>query len=144
MNPKRWERVSAGLTMVRDLQKTNPEYPRIRQRIAVSLVQEGDELARLGLREEALQANQAGIDLYEAVTQHDKTEARAKRELAVTWDKRGDIELMNGDDAGALREYRHSLSVTEPMAKADPQNSMLRLDVRGRLLGGGESPGLHR
>jgi tetratricopeptide (TPR) repeat protein len=128
-----------GLAIVEELLKTNPGYPRIRPHVAISRVLLGDELARLGLRKEALQANQAGIDAYEAVTQHDKTDARATRELAVTWGKRGDIELMDGDAAGALREYRHSLSVKEPMAKADPQNSMLRLDVAGDSLAVGKA-----
>src|ERR1700674_1269773 len=49
-----------ALAMNEELLKTNPSYPRIRQRVAIGTVQLGDELARLGLRREALQANQSG------------------------------------------------------------------------------------
>lgn len=123
-----------GLAIEEGLLKTNPDYPRVRPHVAMSKVQLSDELAHLSSRKEALQANQAGIDMFEAVIKDDKTDARSTRELAVTLEKRGDIELMDGDAAAALREYRRGLSIKEPMAKADPQNSMLRLDIAGSSL----------
>jgi tetratricopeptide (TPR) repeat protein len=110
--------------------KSTPGYPNIRNGMAVARVELGDELARLGSRAEALQSNRSGMEVYESLARSG-TDARAKRELAITISKRGDILLMDARPASALESFRQSLAILEPMAKADPQNALLRQDVAG-------------
>jgi tetratricopeptide (TPR) repeat protein len=75
-----------------------------------------------------MKALDEGIGFYESL--RDGVDAiNVKRELAVSWQKRGDVLLMNGDVDGALEVYRQAHRVLDPMAKADPQNTMLQLDV---------------
>jgi tetratricopeptide (TPR) repeat protein len=51
------------------------------------------------------------------------------RERAVSRQKLGDILLMNGDTRAAMLNYGQALATLQPMAKADPQNTLLQLDV---------------
>jgi tetratricopeptide (TPR) repeat protein len=80
---------------------------------------------------------QEGIGFFESVS---KDDMGATRELAVARQMLGDILLSNHDLAGATRAYERASAVLEPMAAADPQNALLRLDVaacdfqRGRML----------
>jgi tetratricopeptide (TPR) repeat protein len=110
--------------------QNTPEYPNLRPAMAILMVKLGDAMACLGSREEALQFNQSGMDIYKTLTKNG-TDARATRELAITISKRGDILLMDSRPASALESFRQALAILEPMAKADPQNALLRQDVAG-------------
>jgi non-specific serine/threonine protein kinase/serine/threonine-protein kinase len=118
------------LALKERVQRLKPEYPNLKPSMAVIQVELGDAMARLGSRAEALQLNQAGVDLYRSLDKNG-TDARVRRELAVTLSKRGDILLMDAKPAGALENYRQALAILQPMAKADPQNALLRQDVAG-------------
>ena len=108
----------------------NPEYPNLKSGIALTTVRLGDLIAWLGSRSEGLRFNQSGADLFRSLDKNG-TDGRARRELAVTLGKRGDILLMDGRPASAMESYRQSLAIIEPMAKADAQNALLQLDVAG-------------
>ena len=122
------ESLHEDLSLKERVQKINPEYRGLRNAMAVVQVELGDELARLGSRSEALQSNQAGVDLYRSLDQNG-ADARVKRELAVTLSKRGDILLMDARPAAALENYQQAFAIVEPMAKADPQNALLGQDM---------------
>jgi prepilin-type processing-associated H-X9-DG protein len=89
----------------------------------------GDELTQLGFREEGLQFNRSGLELYESLAS-DGTDARSKRELAITLKGRGNILMADGHFAEAVQCFRRALAMLEPMAKAEPDNVLLRSDVR--------------
>src|ERR1700721_3851573 len=63
-----------------------------------------------------------------------------QRELIIAQQKGADILLMNGDAAGALAIYQKAQDALEVLAKPDPANTMLRIDLanmsyyRGRAL----------
>jgi tetratricopeptide (TPR) repeat protein len=124
------ESLRQDLALKERVQKINPQYPGLKNSMAVVKVELGDAMARLGSRGEALQFNQAGVDLYKSLDKNG-TDARAKREFAVALVKRGDILLMDGQRANALENYRQALAMLAPMATADPQNALLRQDVAG-------------
>jgi len=114
-----------------DLLASNPDYPHVKQGLGMAKVQTAIELAEIGSRKEALRLNAAGIDLYQSVVAQEKNNARAARELGWSMGSRGDIQMMDGDFAEALADYRRMLANVEPMAKQDPQNVMLQVDVGG-------------
>jgi tetratricopeptide (TPR) repeat protein len=118
------------LALKERVQKLSPKYANLINGLAVARVELGDELARLGSRSEALQSNQAGIDLYKSLAKNG-TDGRATRELAITQSKRGEILLMDGKQAKALENFQQAFAILEPMSKADPQNALLRQDVAG-------------
>ena len=113
-----------------DILKNHPEYRNIRSSLATSSVLVGNALALLGSRKEALREMEAAIALYESALKS-QFNTNIERDLAFTKHKRGDIQLMEGDFAEALSSFREARKMIEPMANADPQNSMLKLDMVG-------------
>jgi tetratricopeptide (TPR) repeat protein len=122
-----------------DILRTNPDYRLLKRGLGMASVLVGGALARVGNRDEALSMLDGGIAFYEAVPAGED-EVNTRRELAVSRQKRGDVLLMNGDSDQALRLYRQASDALKPMAAADPQNTMLQLDVasmnyhQGRVL----------
>jgi eukaryotic-like serine/threonine-protein kinase len=119
-----------------DIRRTDPGYPIIVRSIGMSTSMYARELYRLGDIREAIPTLQEGIGFFEAVS---KDDMGAARELAVARQMLGDILLSNDDLTGAAQAYAQAAAVLEPMAAADPQNALLRLDVaacdfqRGRM-----------
>ena len=115
-----------------DILRTNPEYRRVRRGIANGTILLGAALARMGLRDEALQKLDEGVASYEEVSKSTgNDDINTRRELAVSKQKRGDVLLMNDYLASAQASYRETRNILEPMAKADPQNTLLQLDMAG-------------
>ena len=84
--------------------------------------------ARLGYRSEGLKSIDQAISYYESAPRGKDT-VNIQRYLALSHRKRPDILLTNGDDKGALASYRLADAMLTPLAKADPEIDMLRLDV---------------
>jgi eukaryotic-like serine/threonine-protein kinase len=118
------------LATKREIQKTHPEYHNLSAAIATASVLVGDALALLGSRKEALGEMQAAIVLYKSALEG-QVNKNVERDLAFTKQRLDIIQLMDGDYAGALASVREARAMLTPMAKADPQNSMLRLDMVG-------------
>ncbi len=51
------------------------------------------------------------------------------RDLSVSYDRVGDVQVEQGDLAGALTSYRASLAIADRLAKADPGNAGRRRDL---------------
>src|ERR1035438_8732906 len=70
----------------------------------------------------------------------ERAHSNAERDLAIIKMKRGEVQLMDGDFAAALASFHQARATLAPMARVDPQNNMLQLDVaemnyeEGRLL----------
>jgi serine/threonine protein kinase len=127
------ETIKKAFAIAQDLVKTNPQDRSLKRGAAVYTVELGLGLTELGRRSEALQYYDSGLELFESLAQ-DQNDARSRRELAVaTWIRAG-LLSMNGDAAGAMVAHRQGLAIVDPMAKADPQNATLQLDLAGQTL----------
>jgi eukaryotic-like serine/threonine-protein kinase len=118
------------LAIKQEIQKTHPEYHNIKASLATASVLVGDALAIAGSRKEALDRMSEAVALYESTLERGANN-NVKRELAITKEKRGGIQLMNGDFTAALANVREARGMLAPMAKADPLDSMLQLDMVG-------------
>ena len=49
--------------------------------------------------------------------------------LSVSYDKVGDVQVAQGDLAGALKSYRDSLAIRERLAQSDPGNADWQRDL---------------
>ena len=119
-----------NLEIKQNIQKIHPEYHNIEVSLATASALTGDALAFAGSRKDALERMNDAVDFYEASLKSSANN-NVERDLAITKEKRGGIQLMNGDFAGALGSVREARVMLEPMAKADPQNSMFRQDMVG-------------
>jgi non-specific serine/threonine protein kinase/serine/threonine-protein kinase len=117
-----------NLALKQQILRTSPGYRQIRRSSGMASIMLGSALARSGQREEALKTIQQGIAFYDSVPNGDD-DINVKRERAISRQKLGDILLMNGDTQAALVNYREAHDALQPLAKADPQNTMLQLDV---------------
>ena len=119
-----------NLELKLDILRTNPSYRKIRLGVGIAAALYGGALARMGSREEGLKQIDEGIRSLEAMPKGDD-QITVQRYLTIAHQKRADVLMMNGDTAGALKTYREVRRVLEPMAKADPQNTMLVYDMAG-------------
>jgi eukaryotic-like serine/threonine-protein kinase len=125
-----------------DILNTTPNYRKIRRGLGVATALYGGALARMGSREEGLKQLDEGIRYLESAPKGED-DVNVQRDLAIARQRRADILLMNGDWEGALKSYREVRETIAPMAKADPQNTMLARDVaamdynEGRALAAG-------
>ena len=119
-----------AMVTIGNLWKADPQNKKLQISVAINRVRLGNELANLGSRDEALQVNRSGLDIYELLAK-DQTDARSRRQLAVTLWFRGSILMINGDFSAALEIFRRSLVILREMEKADPKNVLYQLDVAG-------------
>jgi eukaryotic-like serine/threonine-protein kinase len=110
------------------LWKTNPAQRSNRRGMGITQVMLGEALAHMGSREEGMKFIDQGIGYYESLIRDGKG-IDERRELIISRQKRADILLMNGDAAGALGVYKEAQDALQGLAKPDPANTMLRIDL---------------
>jgi eukaryotic-like serine/threonine-protein kinase len=59
----------------------------------------------------------------------DPSNAGWQRDLSVSYEKVGDVQVAQGDLAGALKSYRDSLAIAERLATSDPGNAGWQRDL---------------
>ncbi|HEX5864295.1 MAG TPA: protein kinase, partial [Casimicrobiaceae bacterium] len=113
-----------------DIWRTNAEFKGARRALAYANVALGYQMGRFGSRDEAMHFLNQGIAQFEAIVK-DGGNPDMIRDLAASELRRGDIELMRGDAAAAIADYRRGREITARLAKRDPQNKMLLSDLCG-------------
>jgi eukaryotic-like serine/threonine-protein kinase len=119
-----------ALAVDEDFWKADSRNRELQEKVAVLRVRIGNLLPKLGSRDEALQINRSGLDLFESLAT-DQKDARNRRRLAVALFFRGHIHMMNGDIQDALASFRRSLAMLQELEQADPHNVLYHLDVAG-------------
>ena len=59
----------------------------------------------------------------ERLAQSDPSDAGWQRDLSVSYDKVGDVQVAQGDLAAAMQSYRDSLAIRQRLAQSDPGNA---------------------
>lgn len=113
-----------------DIFRTTPDYHGIKRSMGMVTAQLGMELARVGRRKEALETLDKAIVRFDDALRSGGTPDVA-REGAVAREKKGDVQMMEGDVAGAMESFREASQTIRPLAKEDPENSMLSADLAG-------------
>src|SRR4051794_19660638 len=65
----------------------------------------------------------------ERLAKSDPGNAGWQRDLSVSYEKIGDVQVAQGDLASALQSYRASLRIRERLAKSDPGNAGWQRDL---------------
>ncbi|HWT88447.1 MAG TPA: protein kinase [Candidatus Angelobacter sp.] len=128
--PHALESFQKMLELKQEILKIAPDYRGITRSTAMAKALTADELVHAGRRKEAIALFDEAIagfdDAVKAGAQPD-----VAREAAVTREKKCYALLMDNDLAGASESLRLASKTIEPMAKLDPENSMLSLDAAG-------------
>ncbi|MEX1364883.1 MAG: hypothetical protein AB1Z98_17275, partial [Nannocystaceae bacterium] len=65
----------------------------------------------------------------ERLAEADPQSAQAQRDLSVSLDKLGNVELQAGNLAAACERFQRSLEIAERLAEADPQSAQAAFDL---------------
>ncbi len=117
-----------SLDLVQAIAMRDPGYSRIRERLAKAQVMLGFQLARTAALEQAQTQIEAGIDQYSTLLQKDaptdmvRDAAQSRYRLAL-------VQALRGEFDAANTNFRLVRDVEAPLARADPQNMMLHIDL---------------
>ncbi len=68
-------------------------------------------------------------DLARRIAEADPSSARAQRDLSISYNKLGDVQMQLGDSKAALASYQQSLKIFESLAEADPSSARAQRDL---------------
>ena len=86
------------------------------------------DLVKTGDRSAALISYYKARDILQSLA--DKSTGTAyKHGLGIMYQRIGNVQMMDGDSAAAMKNYRARLEITEKLAAGDPKNVSARLDV---------------
>jgi serine/threonine protein kinase/tetratricopeptide (TPR) repeat protein len=128
-----------SLEMIQALARSEPGYKTLPQRIAKAEVQLGFELSHTGALDDGQRQLEAGVAAYERLLTPG-AQPDIIRDLAQSRFRLGFVQEMRGDLAGAKTTFQKAHDALVPLARADPQNILFRIDVLsakfelGRLL----------
>jgi non-specific serine/threonine protein kinase/serine/threonine-protein kinase len=117
-----------GLALLQDIQSSDPGTAGIGDSIAEALVQLGPALAATGALDEAQRQGEAGVRAYRALVTPgagpDLIRLLSRSQDRLAW-----INLMRNDIRVARHNFDLIRSTIAPLAKVDPKNSVLQLDM---------------
>ena len=70
-----------------------------------------------------------GLAIAERLAQSNPGNAGWQRDLSVAYDSVGDVQVAQGDLAGALKSYRDGLGIAARLAQSDPGNARFQRDL---------------
>jgi tetratricopeptide (TPR) repeat protein len=92
---------------------------------------------RLGDTEKALQAYQQALNISQALAESDPTNVSAQRDLSVSYNRIGDVQLRLGDTEKALQAYQQALEIRQALAESGSDPSK---EIRQALAKSGSDP----
>jgi tetratricopeptide (TPR) repeat protein len=84
---------------------------------------------QLGDSKAALAAHQNSLAIRERLGKADPRNAQDQRNLSVSYEKLGDVQMRLGDSKAALEAYQQSLAIFERLARADSQSAKAQRDL---------------
>ena len=69
------------------------------------------------------------LAIIERLAQSDPGNAGWQRDLSVSYENVGDVQVAQGDLAGALKSYRDDIAIAERLAQSDPGNAGWQRDL---------------
>jgi eukaryotic-like serine/threonine-protein kinase len=116
------------LPIIEARSEASPDDRLLRRELGRAEVKSGYALARMGSIAEGLRRSNHGTLLLEFLAAG-SNDAESTRQAGMAHWMVGDILLLDGDAAGALRHYQRQQQDVEPLATADPKNAVLQYDL---------------
>ena len=117
-----------GLTLLQGIQSSDPGTAKIDDSIAEALVQLGPALAATGALDEAQRHGEAGMRAYRSMVKPgvgpDLIRLLSRSRGRLAW-----INIMRNDTRAASHNFDLMRAAIAPLAKVDPKNSVLQLDM---------------
>ena len=87
----------------------------------------GGELS--GAAESARRFYTGSLEIFQALARADPNDAQARRDLAISYGRLGDVHLKLGATDEALQYFQKDLELSEALARADPNDAQARRDL---------------
>ena len=72
---------------------------------------------------------QQALEIAQKLAAADPSDAQAQRDLSVSYDNLGDVQLQSGQVTEALGSYQKGLEISQKLAAADPSDAQAQLDL---------------
>jgi non-specific serine/threonine protein kinase/serine/threonine-protein kinase len=118
-----------ALALRRAIMSFDPNDPTAQRELAKTTSEIGDELVKLGEREQGLDSYRQAIEILNLLAKGSK-DTILRRSLAIEYSRMGDALMKDAKPAEAIRHFRKQFNVIEPMAAADPKD----VDMQTRLI----------
>ena len=119
-----------SLELVESVAQLDPGYSRIRERLAKARVMVGFQLARTADLADAEKQLEEGINEYGSLVKPGG-KPDTVRDMAQSRYRLAFVEALRGEFDSAKANFQLGHDAEVPLAKADPQNMMLRMDLTG-------------
>jgi hypothetical protein len=77
----------------------------------------------------ALKSHQLSLAIIEPLAKSDQSNAQWQRDLGVTYERIGDVQLEQNDLAGTLKSFRSRLDIAVQLIKSDAGNTRWQFDL---------------
>jgi tetratricopeptide (TPR) repeat protein len=104
------------------------DSPRLRRDLSASLERLGD-MESVFHPEQGLASYQQALEIRQELAAADPRDVQAQRDLSVSYNKLGDVQLQLGDTAQALASYQQGLEISQELAAADPRDAQAQRDL---------------
>jgi tetratricopeptide (TPR) repeat protein len=119
-----------NIELLEQLYALNPNDSATQREKSVNLDLTGDALMKyFGDTQAALDAYQESLKISRQIAQNDPGSSQAQRDLSVSLNKLGDINLQLGNSQAALDAYQESLKIRRQIAQNDPGSSQAQRDL---------------
>ena len=109
--------------------KSGQATPELRRSEVEALFETATSLLAIGDTAGALAAAEQARQIMADLAASNPTNAGWQRDLSVSYNKVGDVQVAQGDLTGALKSYRDSLAIRERLAQSDPGNAGWQRDL---------------
>ena len=103
--------------------------PGLRRSQAEALMETTTTLLALGETQSALTAAHQAQEIFRALLAQQPDSTDFQRELSVSYDKVGDVQVAQGNLPAALASYQEGLAIRDRLAKSDPGNAGWQRDL---------------
>ena len=124
----KWDQVSSVLGV--PTEAARPDLVVLRAR-SIANMQSADAILRNSEEDpaQALPLLESARQMAEELVKLDPANTQFRRDVSISYEKLGDVQLQLGDTAQALGFYEKALAVREELVKLDPVNTQFRRDV---------------
>ena len=112
-----------ALALQEQLIKSGEMTPQLKSSEAAALIETATSLLTIGDTAGALAAAEQARQIMMDLLASNPGSTDFQREVSVSYEQVGDVQVAQGDLVGALKSYRDSLAIGERLAQSDPGNA---------------------
>lgn len=115
--------------ILRGTLENDPSNQWVTRLLGMALMNFSEVLMKNRMNERALEAGLEGKVIFERLSQLDSSSTQARRDLALSIDRIGDVKLSLDDRDGAIKDYTDALNILVQISTTQPSNARILSDM---------------